>query len=66
MIRTQIKIGQLKLEIEQSSHVFFKDNFGKDIYKDWDDLSGKAKNEIKKTIIRAEYLIRTSAESLWE
>lgn len=66
MIRTQIKIGDLQLEIEQGSHVFFRNNFGKDVYKDWDDLRGKAKNEIKKTIIRAENLIRTSAEALWE
>lgn len=66
MIRTQIKIGALQLEIDQGSHVFFRDNFGKDVYRDWDDLSGKAKNEIKKTIISAENLIRISAEALWE
>jgi len=66
MINMQIKIGDLQLQIEQGSHVFFKDNFGKDVYRDWDDLSGEAKSEIKKTIIRAENLIRTSAEALWE
>jgi hypothetical protein len=64
MIRTQRKIGALQLEIDQGSHVFFRDNFGKDVYRDWDDLSGKAKNEIKKTIISAENLIRISAEAL--
>jgi hypothetical protein len=48
MIKMQIKIGDLQLEIDQGSHVFFRDNFGKDFYRDWDDLSGKAKSKIKK------------------
>jgi len=65
MIKTQIKIGALQLEINQGSHVFFRDAFGKDAYRDWNDLSMEAKQKIKETIIKAENLVRTSAEALW-
>ncbi len=65
MIRTLIKIGGMELRIDQGSHVFFRDDFGKDVYRDWDDLDAEAKEEIKNTIIKAEKLIRQSANTLW-
>ena len=65
MMMMQIKIGALKLEIDQGSHVYFRDAFGKDVYRDWNDLRVEAKQKIKDTIIRAENLVRNSAEALW-
>ena len=65
MTKTQINIGALQLEIEQGSHVMFRDAFGKAVYRDWDDLSVEAKQEIKDTIIKAENLVRASAQALW-
>ena len=65
MIRTQIKIGGMELLIDQGSHVYFRDDFGKDVYREWDELNGKAKEEIKKAIIKAEQLIRESADAVW-
>ena len=65
MTRTQINIGSIQLEIDQGNHVFFRDAFGKDVYRDWDDLSEEAKQEIKNTIKKTENLVRNSAEALW-
>jgi len=65
MLKIQINIGALQLEIDQGSHVFFRDAFGKDGYRLWDDLSVEAKQEIKDIIIEAENLVRTSAQILW-
>ena len=55
----------MELEIDQGSHVSFRNSFGKDVYRKWDELSGEAKEEIKNTIIKAEKLIRQSANTLW-
>lgn len=65
MLRTHIKIGGMELEIDQGSHVSFRNDFGKDVYREWDDLDAEAKEEIKNTIIKAEKLIRNSANALW-
>lgn len=65
MMRTHIKFGGMELEIDQGSHVYFRDDFGKDVYREWDELNGKAKEEIKKAIIKAEQLIRQSADAVW-
>jgi hypothetical protein len=65
MLRTHIKIGGMELEIDQGSHVCFRDGFSKDVYRDWDDLDAEAKEEIKNTIIKAEKLIGRSANALW-
>ena len=65
MLKTYIKMGNMELEIDQGSHVFFRDDFGKDVYRDWDELNGEAKKEIKNTIIKAEKLIRRSANAAW-
>ena len=55
----------MELEIDQGSHVYFRDDFGKDVYREWDELNGEAKEEIKNTIIKAEKLIRQSANAVW-
>ena len=65
MIRMLIKIGGMELGVDQGSHVFFRDDFGKDVFRDWDDLDAEAKEKIKNTIIKAEKLIRHSANALW-
>ncbi len=65
MIRAQIKFGGMELLIDQGSHVYFRDDFGKDVYREWDELNGNAKEEIKKAIIKAEQLIRQSADAVW-
>jgi len=55
----------MELEIDQGSHVCFRNGFSKDVYRDWDDLDAEAKEEIKNTIIKAEKLIGHSANALW-
>ncbi len=65
MIRMQIKIDGLEFEIDQGNHVLFKDGFGDIVYSAWDDLGTEAKKEIKNTIIKAENLIRLTANTLW-
>ncbi|MFC1880487.1 hypothetical protein ACFL2S_03175 [Thermodesulfobacteriota bacterium] len=65
MIRTQIKIDGLEFEIDQGSHVHFKDDIGDIVYSAWDDLDATAKKEIKNIIVKAENLIRLSANTIW-
>lgn len=65
MIRTQIKIDGLEFEIDQGSHVHFKDDIGDIVYIAWDDLDATAKKEIKNIIVKAENLIRLSANTIW-
>jgi hypothetical protein len=65
MIRMQIKIDGLEFEIDQGSHVLFRDGFGDNVYSAWGDLGTETKEEIKNTIIKAENLIRLSANAIW-
>ena len=65
MLRTHIKIGGMELEIDQGNHISYRNDFAKDVYREWDELSGQAKVDIKNTIIKAEKLIRQAAKTLW-
>ena len=65
MLRMQIKIGGMEVEIDQGRHVLYRDEFGNDVSITWEDLSDGAKEEIKNTIIGAENLIRLSANTIW-
>jgi hypothetical protein len=65
MIQTKIKIDGLELEIDQGSHVLFRDEFGNDDFRAWDDLDDEAKEEIKNTISKIENFIRLSANAIW-
>ena len=64
MIRAQIKIDGLEFEIDQGSHVVFRDEIGGIVYSAWDDLGVIAKEEIKNIIVKAENLIRLSANTI--
>ena len=55
----------MELEIDQGNHVTFRNDFAKDVYREWDELSAEAKVDIKNTIIKAEKLIRQAAKTLW-
>ena len=65
MLRTHIKIGGMELEIEQGNHISYRNDFAKDVYRKWDELSDEAKVDVKNTIIKAEELIREAAKTLW-
>ena len=65
MLKTHIKIGGMELEIDQGSHVSYRNDFAKDVYREWDELSGEAKVDIKNTIRKAEKLIRQAVKILW-
>ena len=64
MIKTQIKIDGLEFEIDQGSHVLFKDEIGSVVYSSWDQLGTVAKEEIKNIIVKTENLIRLSANTI--
>ena len=65
MIKSQIKIGSLELEIDQGNHVVYRDAFGGTVYSAWGDLDTQSKEIIKNAIINAENIIRLSANALW-
>lgn len=65
MIKSQIKIGGLELEIDQGNHVIYRDELGDTAYSAWGDLDTQSKEIIKKAIINAENIIRLSANALW-
>lgn len=65
MIKSQIKIGGLELEIDQGNHVIYRDELGDNAYSAWCDLDTQSKEIIKKAIINAENIIRLSANALW-
>lgn len=65
MIKSQIKIGDLELEIDQGSHVLYRDEIGDIAYNSWCDLDTNSKEIIKKAIMKAEKIIRLSANAIW-
>jgi hypothetical protein len=65
MIKSQIKIGSLELEVDQGKHVIYRDAFGGTVCSAWGDMDTQSKEIIKKAIINAENIIRLSANALW-
>ena len=65
MIKLQIKIGGLELEIDQGSHVLYRDEIGDIAYNSWSDLDSNSKEIIKKAIANAEKIIRLSGNAIW-
>ena len=65
MIKSQIKIDGLELEIEQGSHVIYRDEIGDIAYSPWCDLDTDSKQILKNAIIKAEKIISLSANAIW-